>query len=99
MSNAWKTYRTARIAGFLLALGTFLTPDLAVAQAKMELAFPGTTARALASSEGASWDLIRRYGLVLSREGDWTRIRDGDALVVHALVVENGRVTGQWNSG
>jgi hypothetical protein len=44
-------------------------------------------------AEGASWDLIRRNGLILTVEGE------GEFdLVMFAFAVQNGRVTNRWNS-
>lgn len=61
------------------------------------------TEQALRSGEGASWDVIRKGGLVLTARGEMNLADDGSSgdraeLVMFALAIDNGRVVDHWSA-
>ncbi|MFO7588557.1 MAG: hypothetical protein R6X22_10835 [Gemmatimonadota bacterium] len=93
------------LAGMLAGLGVLASAPAAQAQMQFTLTFPDVCLRAIHGEEGAAWDLVRRYGLVLTAEGELnlagtvTRSSSGGVdVVVVALAVDKGKVVNVWRS-
>ncbi len=95
-----KPHRRPKRRGVLALLGVLMLLGVGLGAAPKPKAptrliptFPSATSKAMQGAEGAPWDLIRRNGLILTVEGE-----GAFDLVMFAFAVQNGRVTGRWNS-